>query len=103
MTLELTFLALVIGVPFGLLIALARLSGFAPLKLVALVYVRTVHHCSVPYVKTLGAAAPMHGMTFCAGRRCMRDMPDLAGSVSHAPSMTVAWPCAGGLDRGAHR
>src|SRR5579884_82173 len=42
MTLAVTFLALILGVPLGLLIALARLSGLPPLKLVATVYVEVV-------------------------------------------------------------
>lgn len=42
MTLSLTLLALLIGIPVGLLIALARLSPFRPLSLVAMVYVEAL-------------------------------------------------------------
>jgi His/Glu/Gln/Arg/opine family amino acid ABC transporter permease subunit len=42
LTIVLTLATLLIGVPFGLLIALARLSGFAPLRAVATVYVEVV-------------------------------------------------------------
>lgn len=41
-TLQLTALTLLIGVPAGLLIALCRLSGFAPLRLAATTYVEIV-------------------------------------------------------------
>ncbi len=42
MTLYLTFMALLIGIPTGLLIALARLSAFRPLSWLAMVYVEIV-------------------------------------------------------------
>jgi His/Glu/Gln/Arg/opine family amino acid ABC transporter permease subunit len=42
MTLAITFLTLLIGAPAGLLIALARLSGFRPLSLAATVYVEVI-------------------------------------------------------------
>jgi His/Glu/Gln/Arg/opine family amino acid ABC transporter permease subunit len=41
-TLELTALALLFGVPLGLVLALARLSGVLPLRLVATWYVELV-------------------------------------------------------------
>jgi His/Glu/Gln/Arg/opine family amino acid ABC transporter permease subunit len=42
LTLYLTFLTLLLGVPAGLLVALARLSAFAPLRLAATSYVEVV-------------------------------------------------------------
>lgn len=42
MTLNLTFFTLLLGIPFGLLVALARLSGFRPLQLVSIVYVEVL-------------------------------------------------------------
>src|SRR5205807_10483163 len=42
MTLEITALALLLGVPLGLLLALARLSGIRPLALATLAYVELI-------------------------------------------------------------
>ena len=42
LTLVLTAVALLLGMPGGLLVALARLSGFAPLRLLATVYVEVI-------------------------------------------------------------
>ena len=42
MTLILTLLTLLIGVPLGLLVALCRLSGFAPLSALATIYIELV-------------------------------------------------------------
>lgn len=42
LTLQITFLTLLFGIPAGLLIALARLAGFPPLRWVATVYVEAV-------------------------------------------------------------
>lgn len=42
LTIQITLLTLVIGIPLGLLVALARLSSFRPLSLIATVYVEVV-------------------------------------------------------------
>ena len=118
-TLALTFLTLVIGIPLGLLIALARISHLPPLRAIAMVYIevirgtpllmQNIRHLFRPAVA--GHFAPAGGcrcpgVEHQRGRLYLRDLQGGIESIdtgqmeaARSLGMTTACRCAGSFCR----